>query len=95
VFGVLLFLPMRETKYFLKQRWTQNRERAPIGQITPSFVPLPARAWPSRRNSGRSANVRFGARSGLKSDITALPKVPMSDIVRRKCSGIGLLAGML
>jgi outer membrane immunogenic protein len=44
VFGVLLFLPMRETKYFLKQRWTQNRERAPIGQITPSFVPLPARA---------------------------------------------------
>ncbi len=36
-------------------------------------------------NSGWSADVRFGAHFGLKSDITALPKVPTGEVDQRRC----------
>ena len=82
--SINLRLPDREAIYFRAEGWTGIREEAVICPSGQGAVPREqaienrSRVWNylgrEPINSERSANVRFGAQSGLKPDIARGPK---------------------
>src|ERR1700676_2066265 len=81
--GVVTKIPQRRVKISSRRRRFRGALRPLTAQNAARFYPWPRKGEagePGREpaNSERSTDVRFGAHSGLKSDVTALPKGAMN-----------------